>query len=149
VSELRQKTREEIEALYLEPRELFVPDGVFSGRHLFWLDTEGARDPFLRPLEEILFARLTFHVDFVKKRWFWFDRRLGLGHFQASIGPSRWRDTDTIRLLYDDRLLPNWLNYGLYDEVRPMSEELCLGLGGVNGKRGRGDQFYFELTRIA
>jgi hypothetical protein len=149
VSELRTKSPEELEEIYREPRELIVPEGVFCGRHLFWLDTEGARDPLLRPLEDLFFARLTFHVDFVKNRWFWFDRRLGLGHFQASIGPSRWRDTETIRLLYDDRRLPGWVNYGLYDEVRPLSEELCLGLGGVNGKRGRGDHFYFELTRIA
>jgi hypothetical protein len=149
VSELRQKTRDELEAIYLEPRPVFVPEGVYRGHHLFWLDTEGARDPILRPLEAAFFEHLTFHVDFVKKRWFWFDRRLGLGHFSASIGPSRWRDTDTIRLLYDDRRLPNWINYGLYDEVRPISDEVCLGLGGVNGKRGRGDHFFFELDRIA
>jgi hypothetical protein len=149
VNELAGKTPAEIEALYRQPRNLFVPSGVFRGRHLFWLDTEGARDPLLRPVIELFFARLTFHVDFEKKRWFWFDRRLGLGHFQASIGPSRWRDTDTIRLLYDDRLLPGWVNQGLYDEVLPLDENVCLGLGGVNGRRGRGDHFFFSLTRVA
>lgn len=125
-----------------------MPKGVFRGRHLSWLDTPAARDPILRPVEDLFFARLPWWLDFDRQQWFWFARALGVGHFHPSVGPSRWRDTETLRLLYDDRRLPGFVNAWLYDEVKPLGDELCLGLGGISGPRDRGDQFFFALERI-
>jgi len=148
LADLREASADALEELYRAPREVNVPSGVFRGRHLRWLDTRGARDPIWRPVEEIFFVRLPWFVDFDRKRWFWFRRSLGIGHFAPSIGPSRWRDADTIRMLYDDRLLPRFVNHALYDEVKPLDDDLCLGIGGMNGPRGDGDQFFFALRRV-
>jgi hypothetical protein len=35
----------------------------------------------------------------------------------------------------------------LYDEVKPLSADLLLGLGGVNAETGEGDHFFFTLER--
>jgi hypothetical protein len=37
----------------------------------------------------------------------------------------------------------------LYDEVKPLSRDACLGIGGVNAGRGAGDHFFFVLERTA
>jgi len=139
---------EALERLYEEPRAIELPRGIFAGFHLGWLDTVGARDPILKPVEELFFHRLAWFVDFERSRWFWFHRSIGLGHFTPSLGPSRWRDTDTVRLLYDDRRLPGFINQWLYDEVKPLSEDVCLGIGGISKRRGLGDQFIFGLRRV-
>jgi hypothetical protein len=34
----------------------------------------------------------------------------------------------------------------LYDEVKMLSPSLCLGIGGINAARGRGDHFFFALV---
>ena len=31
--------------------------------------------------------------------------------------------------------------------VKPLSADLCLGLGGINAERGEGDHFFFALYR--
>ncbi|PKN31442.1 MAG: hypothetical protein CVU63_23915, partial [Deltaproteobacteria bacterium HGW-Deltaproteobacteria-20] len=63
-------------------------------------------------------------------------------------GPSRWRDTQTIRLHYHPSRLPGAVRTFLYDEVKPLTESLCLGIGGINAPRGRGEQFLFSLERV-
>jgi hypothetical protein len=35
----------------------------------------------------------------------------------------------------------------LYDEVKPLGPDLCLGIGGINARVGRGDHFFFALAR--
>lgn len=58
--------------------------------------------------------------------------------------PSRWRDTQTLQLHYDLTRLP--FRGQLYDEVKPLSETLCLGLGGLNRQPEKeGDLFFFLL----
>ena len=138
----------ELEQLYGRPGEVALPAGCFAGHHLRWLRTPGARHPLWRPAEALLFQRTPFGVDFARRRWFFWRRELGLGRFTPSAGPSRWRDTDTIRLDYEVSRLPGPLRGLLYDEVRPLSGTLCLGLGGINAPRGRGDHFFFALQRI-
>lgn len=125
-----------------------VPSGIFRGQLLMWLETPAATHPVLRPIEELMFARLAWWVDFDRQCWFWFDPRLAVGHFEPSVGPSRWRNGETIRFLYDDRRLPGFVNQFLYDEATPLSDELCLGLGGISAGRGRGEQFFFALQRV-
>ncbi len=147
--ELSRATRADLEELYARSAPVQVPTGVFRGLHLMWLDTEAARHPVLRPIEELVFARLPWSLDFDRRRWYWFQARFGVGHFSPSVGPSRWRDAETIRMLYDDRALPGFVNQFLYDEVKPLSDDVCLGLGGISAGRGKGEQFFFALGRVS
>jgi hypothetical protein len=148
IRDLRGAARPELEALYADGPPVFVPRGLFGGHHLMWLDTPAAEHPLLRPLEERVFARWPWRIDFDSRRWRWFGAPFGVGHFSPSIGPSRWRDAETIRMLYDDRALPGFVNLFLYDEVKPLGEDVCLGLGGISARRGVGEQFFFALERL-
>ena len=145
---LARANTEELERLYAMPRDVSVPRGIFAGYHLCWLNTAAAHHPILRPVEELFFHRLRWYVDFDRRCWFWFSKKLPVGHFTPSVGASRWRETETIRLLYDDRRLPNLVNQWLYDEVKPLSEDTCLGIGGISAGPGRGEQFLFGLARL-
>jgi hypothetical protein len=147
-ADLKRAAPRELEELYVRSGGVSVPKGVFRGRHLVWLDTPAAHDPVLRPVEELFFRRLPWFIDFDRKCWFWFGRRYRVGHFSPSVGPSRWRDAETIRMLYDDRHLPGFVNQWLYDEVKPIGDDVCLGMGGVSGRRGAGEQFFFALRRV-
>jgi len=146
--ELRGADASDLEKLYRDVGVSRVPRGIFAGRHLAWVETRDPTAPLLRPVLELFFRRLEFHIDFDRSQWFWFARSLGVGHFSPSIGPSRWRDTETIRMLYDDRRLPGFVNQWLYDEVKPLSDDLGLGLGGISRRRGEGERFFFALRRI-
>jgi hypothetical protein len=147
LAELRHHSLAQLEELYAEQRPVTVPLGFYRGTHLKWLDTAGARHRLLRPVVDLLFRRTPFGVDFERKRWFFFQRGLGMGRFAAQVGPSRWRDTETVRLTYDRSRLPWPIRRLLYDEVKPLSDSLCLGLGGVNAETGQGEYFYFALER--
>ena len=136
----------ELEALYVEPRPVSVPRGCYRGVHLAWLDTPGARHPVIRPLQHLGFRLLPFGVDFIRHRWFFFHPTLGIGRFVAEAGRSRWRDTETVRLHYEVSRLPGPVRTLLYDEVKVLSPSLCLGIGGINAPRGRGDHFFFALV---
>ena len=148
LSRLRSCSLEQLEALYAEERPFAIPTSAYRGVHLAWLDTPGARHPLARPLEHLGFYWVPFGVDFTARQWFFFDRRLGIGRFWAQPGPSRWRDTETVCLHYDISRLPRPLRGILYDEVKPLSTALCLGIGGINAPRGRGDHFFFALTAL-
>lgn len=64
------------------------------------------------------------------------------------VGPSRWRDTEAVTLHYERSRLPAPIRGVLYDEVKPLTDTICLGLGGINAERGDGDQFFFALERF-
>jgi hypothetical protein len=146
LSSLQRCSLAQLEAIYADTQPVALPAGCTRGVHLSWLNTAGARHPLTRPLQHLGFCWLPFGVDFAARRWFFFDRRLGIGQFVARPGPSRWRDTETVRLEYDVSRLPHRLRNLLYDEVKPLSASLCLGIGGVNAPRGRGDHFFFALV---
>jgi hypothetical protein len=63
-----------------------------------------------------------------------------------NAGRSRWRDTETVRLHYEVSRLPGPVRAVLYDEVKVLSPSLCLGIGGINAARGRGDHFFYALV---
>ena len=149
LADLETAALPELEALFARNQVAPAQPAPFRGKLLRWLGTPGARHPLYRPAEALMFQRLPFGVDFARRRWFWQSPRLGVGHFSASLGPSRWRDTTALRLHYDDRLQPWALRARLYDEVKPLSDELCLGIGGMDGARGHGDHFFFALYRSA
>ena len=144
---LERMSRPELEALYrdtpLGPR----PEGVFDGVLLQWLDTPGARHPFFRATEWFAFELLCWGIRFHRSRWWFLRSCIAMGRFDATPGPSRWRDTATFRLRYDDPSLPRFVRDTLYDEVKPLSPGLCLGIGGINRERGDGDHFFYALSR--
>jgi hypothetical protein len=146
--DLASATLDELERIYRETSApLVVPRGRFRGRHLAWLRTTGS-PVWLGPALWLAFARIPFGVDFDHRRWFFLHHAARIGHFLPDIGPSRWRDTRAIRLHYHPSRLPDTIRLLLYDEVKPLTESLCLGIGGINASRGRGEQFFFALERV-
>ena len=144
---LRRASLAELEALYRRPDEPWVPEGWFHGHVLVRLDNPGARHPFNLAMQLALFHATPFGIDFENRRWFFHHRRLALGHFVATVGPSRWRDCPAVALTYEVTRLPGIIKQMLYDEVKPITDDLCLGLGGTNAERDLGDHFFFALTR--
>jgi hypothetical protein len=121
------------------------PAGTFRGRFLCWL----RRVPLhVRAMDELLFRAVTFGLDFDRGAWWFVTPRLQAGAFDATRGPSRWRDgVEVMRLRYDRSRLPRPFRAALYDEVKPLSADVCLGIGGLNADAGRGDHFLFALAR--
>lgn len=138
----------ELEALWLEPVELPPPRGVYRGEVLQRIDTPAARRPLWRVGQRLGFELTPFGIDFDRRLWFFFSPRLAIGRFVADPGPSRWRDTDAIRLRYHVSRLPRLVRRALYDEVKPLSERRMMGIGGVNAGPGVGERFFFSLERV-
>ncbi len=139
---LRRSSLDELEAQFCQAIMGPVPTQRYRGEVLHRVDT-----PFARTLTASLlmlpFERMGFGVDFSERDWFFLDPRLHLGRFRMEPGPSRWRDTSVLRLVYDASRLP--FRGLLYDEVKPLSDSLCLGLGGINRGPGQGELFFFLL----
>lgn len=144
---LERMSPTELEALYRETPLGPPPEGVFDGAVLRWLDTPGAHHPFFRATEWVAFELLSWGIRFDRARWWFLRPRIAIGRFDATPGPSRWRDTETFRLRYDDPALPRFVRDALYDEVKPLGPDLCLGIGGINRGRGEGDHFFYALSR--
>lgn len=145
---LKRASLPELEAIFAEasPDSLEVPRGVFRGITLRRLDTPAARAPLVRLGQGLLFELLPFGIDFRSRRWFFFHPCIRAGHFETRVGPSRWRDTEAVQLHYAGSRLPGPIRDVLYDEVKPISPHLALGLGGTNAEVGRGDHFFFALV---
>ncbi|MDI7267719.1 MAG: hypothetical protein QME96_06980 [Myxococcota bacterium] len=123
-----------------------MPTGVYRGVHLASLDVPGARRPLWRLVERVGFDLLPYGIDFDVRTWFFVHPRLRVGRFVASPARSRWRPADVISLHYRASRLPFPVRDVLYDEVKPLSATLCLGLGGVDAGPGEGDRFFFALV---
>jgi hypothetical protein len=147
VSRLRYCKLDELEALFATDGPVRLPTGCYRGALLTPLPTRGARTPTGRFIGAA-FATAPFGVDFRTNAWFFFHPRLQIGRFEPRVGPSRWRDTDAVALHYQHSRLPGPIRDTLYDEVKPLTDTLCLGLGGVNAERGDGDMFVFALERF-
>jgi hypothetical protein len=141
--EVRSNSLEKLEQLYREAPVAPVgpvPTRAFQGEVLHRVDSPHART-WTAGAVLLPFERLSFGVDFGTCAWFFLHARVQLGRFRVESGPSRWRQTPTLQLHYDVSRLP--FRGVLYDEVKPLSETLCLGLGGLN--RDLGDLFFFVL----
>ncbi|MEZ4221003.1 MAG: hypothetical protein R3B13_08740 [Polyangiaceae bacterium] len=123
------------------------PRGVFLGSVLTRVDSALARSR-VGVAMAIPFERVRFGVDFDTCRWFFHRQDLQIGHFTHRRQRSQWRDTEVIALHYDPSRLPRWIRGALYDEVKPLSDRLCLGIGGINRGAGAGDVFFFALAKI-
>jgi hypothetical protein len=146
---LRRADLGELEALYAEPGSVDVPRGRYRGTVLRRLHNRGADNPWLRGLEWLGFEAISFGVDFDERVWLFTARQIALGRFDPRPGSSRWRDTETVQLHYAASRLPGIVKAGLYDEVKPLTGDLCLGLGGIRARAGLGDHFFFALRRVA
>jgi hypothetical protein len=145
--ELAGRSRDELEAIYRDAAIGPRPAGNYRGRFLGWIDNAGSRRWLVRAMDGVLFERTRFGVDFSRCLWWFVRPELAAGRFTVSRGRSRWRETETFCLEYRSSwLLP--LRSVLYDEVKPLGEDLCLGIGGLNADRGEGDHFFFALERI-
>ncbi len=147
LADLKGASLAELEALYLARPVLPLPAGLLTGRLLGWLDAPEARHPLWRPLLTGMFELAPFGVDFDRRRWFFGHRRLQVGRFEASPGPSVWHPTETYRLGYEGSRLPGPIRGLLYDELKPLSDRLCLGIGGLNPSGRPAAVFFFGLER--
>lgn len=149
IHELRQMDVHGIEEQFASEHPIALPSGRFRGSFLTKLETAGARKPLNRLISYVGFEATPFGVDFDTLCWYFWHPRLQVGSFRPLVGPSRWRDTQVIALHYDVSRLPPPIRGLLYDEVKPLDDSLCLGIGGLNAERDEGDLFFFALERMA
>jgi hypothetical protein len=141
--ELAAASVDELERLYREAPLGPEPRGVFRGRMLRYLSPPLA----FKALDWLMFDLPPYGIDFDRRAWWFVSPKLRSGRFDFTAGPSRWRRTETLRLEYGASRLPQVVRGLLYDEVKPLAGDLCLGLGGINRPAGSGEHFYFALTR--
>jgi hypothetical protein len=147
-NDLRRLDLDGLERLYASERPIVLPAGRFRGVFLEKLATPGARRPLSRAISYLGFEATPFGVDFDTCCWYFWHPRLQVGRFRLEPGASRWRDTQAVTLHYDVSRLPAAIRGVLYDEVKPLGDSLCLGIGGLNAERDEGDLFFFALERI-
>ncbi len=143
---LKSSSLKDLEKIYADASSGTVPAGRYWGHHLMRFDVPGQRRP-LYPVSRP-FAFVPFGVDFDSRCWFFLHPSMQIGRFQPRVGPSKWRETDVVALEYHTSRLPGFMRSLLYDEVQPLSDTLCLGIGGINRETGEGDHFFFALERI-
>lgn len=150
IVELERLSVGELERLYASPSAPQVPVGRFRGEVLGRIDNEGSRRLSSRVIEYAGFRIPPFGIDFASRTWFFLGPRLlRLGRFEPRVQRSRWRTSDVVALHYEGSRLPAPVRRLLYDEVKPLTSDLCLGIGGLNDAPGRGDLFFFALVRDA
>ncbi|MFO0556440.1 MAG: hypothetical protein U0269_00335 [Polyangiales bacterium] len=145
--EIQRMAVSDLDALYIQSPLRPLPRGMFKGRVLRWLPPARLlRNAGFVFLEVVGFELLPWGIDFDSTKWWVGAKFLQGGYFSPIEGASRWRPTECVQLRYDKDPLPFARRY-LYDEVKPLSDELCLGIGGINADKGIGDHFYYLLQR--
>jgi hypothetical protein len=148
LADLERLSYAELELLYASPLASELPRGRFHGKVLARMNHPGARRLSSLAIEYAGFRLTPFGVDFSASCWFFFrPRALRVGRFEPRVERSRWRDTEVVALHYERSRLPRPLRRHLYDEIKPLGPDLCLGIGGLNAGPNRGDLFFFALTR--
>jgi hypothetical protein len=148
LDDLRRLSPAELEDLYCRDESVEQPHGCWAGKLLCWLDSPESKNWFYRPALAAMFQYSPFGIDFDEKCWYFWSRNLKTGRFTASVGPSLWRPTQTVVLRYEVSRLPGPVKSLLYDEVKPISNRLCLGMGGINLSGRPGEIFIFGLERL-
>jgi hypothetical protein len=150
LEELMNASLRELEEIYLnEPVRDKPSGGEYRGTVLKRLNNPGANNRFNILSQWALFDLSPFGINFYHGRgnWYFVHPKLTTGEFRWRRQTSRWRDTETIGLHYDGSQLPNVIRNLLYDEVKPLSGSLMLGIGGTNADVNQGDHFFFALCR--
>ena len=146
-TDLLQMSEAELDDVFVRTPLLELPRGVFDGTTIRRLATPGASHPIYRSLEWLGFEAMRWGIDFDGPRWFFQNPLLRAGRFEPRAGRSRWRPTEAFQMHYHPSRLPRVLSGSLYDEVKRLSVDLCIGVGCVNIQDGDGDHFYFVLAR--
>lgn len=144
---LQAATRDELETIYRRETPVEWGRALWRGHFLCMLDSTYARKLPLKWLSEIGFGNTPFWLDNDDRLWCLGTPEIGIGRFRPELGPSRWRNTQTLCLNYNESKLPGLIRRELYDEVKPLSPDLCLCISGFNAGRGHGELFFFALTR--
>lgn len=148
LADLQTMDRAALEALYVSTPLLPLPAGQFRGAALKRIPFVGWDVCFTRVIELVAFDLMPWGIDLDSRSWYFFCRCLQIAHFNATPGPSRWRATDAIALDYSVSGLPWFLRNYLYDEIKPLSNDLCLGIGGSKYPAGVGDHMFFGIERV-
>lgn len=150
LDDLKATSLKDLEAIYRELPVGRPPTvGSYDGVVLKRLNNDGANRRFTLVTQWALFELAPFGVNFEAGRgdWYFFHPRIATAEFVMADARSRWRDTNCIRLSYQGSRLPALVRDALYDEVKPVSGDLILGLGGTNEDVDLGDHFFFALKR--
>lgn len=147
LSTLQGMSLAELESLYEHAATREWAPGLYRGHYLVDIGAPKSRPLAKHLITEIGFRYTPFWIDHHQQKWAFFHPRLAAGHYRVSLGASRWRDTECCRMDYASSRLPQAVKTHLYDEVKPLSDELCLGIGGFNAGEGVGDYFFFALQR--
>lgn len=147
LEQLKLASRDELETIYRRTTPMAWEPALWRGHFLCMLDSTAARSKPLKWISEIGFANAPFWLDSALRLWCFGTPEIGIGRFSPVLGPSRWRNTQTLCLNYRESKLPGLIRRELYDEVKPLSPDLCLCISGINAERGAGELFFFALTR--
>ena len=151
IGEFRQKSARELDAIFTAPGTARLPaEGNYRGTWLRRIENAGTYKPFNLISQWLMFEvtpfGITFHSDGTGI-WYFFHPVLAAGNFVMHSEASRWRTTQCVTLNYENAALPGPVRDILYDEIRVLSDDHALGIGGFKGPAGDGDNFYFLLTR--
>lgn len=146
--ELQQLSIEQLDDIFCESDRVEMPYGCFAGRTICRLHNRGAKLPVPRVLEFVGFELMPYGIDFRSNSWYFVSSALQAGRFAPRVSRSRWRPTEVVALHYNVSRLPRPMRNFLYDEVKPLTDTLLLGLGGINRELGMGDHFYFTLELL-
>ena len=141
IDALGRATSSELERLYAAPSTLPNPSGRYTGCFLQRTAGWERAGLLLRSAVALGFSALPFGVDFDRRVWRLAGGAVTAGRFELQPGPSRWRPTRTLAMHYEASRLPTFVRALLYDEVKPLDDDLLLGLGCV----AQSDLFFFAL----
>lgn len=152
IAEFKNKSADELEKLFAAEAPLAYPaPGNYAGTWLIRIENPGTYKPFNLISQWLMFEITPFGITFNADEtgiWYFFNPALAAGNFTMQNGTSLWRDSKAVALNYETAKLPGFVRGILYDEVKPLSENHALGIGGFKGPRGDGDNFFFLLTRV-
>ncbi len=140
----------QLEELYARDVDITIPTSdSYKGVYLKRLSNPGADNIFNHVSQWAAFDAMSFGLNFYTGYgdWFFYHSSVAMGRFTPRIEDSRWRETKTITLNYQVSKLPKPVRNVLYDEIKPLSENIFLGIGGLNRDRDVGDHFFFAIVR--
>jgi len=153
IAEFRGMTEAELERRFCGAAAApALAPGDYTGTWLARIENAGKYKPFNFISQYLMFELTPFGISFRGDGsgiWYFFDPRFAAGEFVTSNTRSRWRNTDCLAMDYGQANLPGCVRDLLYDEIKVLSPQHAIGIGGFNQPTGEGDNFYFLLTRKA
>ncbi len=148
LASLRQLHWTDLDRLYIDSPPGPVPTGEYRGTLLRWLPpAKKLRNVPFVTAEFVGFKLSHWGIDFLDHQWWIALKCLRGGKFSATQEPSRWRPTECWQMRYEQDWFPPVRKF-LYDEVKSLTADVCLGIGGINAPAGTGDHFFYSLHRV-